>query len=345
MRVVLLALLTSFGVLGPGCHSSPASDADPSADDARPPGDRVTPGVDSLAFSSKITIIVEPGDSGSQLLSAINGAKKSVHMTMYLLTESDIINALIARKKAGCDVSVVLNQNFSGTSTNNQTAYTQLNNGGVAVHWAWNAFTLTHEKCVIIDGSSAWIMTMNATVSSPKDNREYLAVDTDPLDVAEAEAIFSGDFKSTQVVPNGRLLVAPVNADEGLGALIDSAHTSIDIEAEELSDSDIVAKLVAASKRKVAVQIVLSDDSPTSAQSSAVTQLKAAGVKLVSLSKPYIHAKSLVVDGAAAYVGSENFTNASLFHNRELGVVFSTASEVSKVLTATRGDFASGTAL
>ena len=33
-----------------------------------------------------VTIIVEPSDSASQLVSAIQAAKSSVHMTMYLLT-------------------------------------------------------------------------------------------------------------------------------------------------------------------------------------------------------------------------------------------------------------------
>ena len=32
-------------------------------------------------------------------------------------------------------------------------------------------------------------------------------------------------------------------------------------------------------------------------------------------------------------------------HNRELGVIFTTASEVAKVLNTTRADFSSGTAL
>ena len=65
----------------------------------------------------------------------------------------------------------------------------------------------------------------------------------------------------------------------------------------------------------------------------------------MSVSRPYIHAKSIVVDGTAAYVGSENFTTSSLQYNRELGVIVTVLSEVQKVLNATATDFSHGTAL
>ena len=90
---------------------------------------------------------------------------------------------------------------------------------------------------------------------------------------------------------------------------------------------------------------MLANGSPSNAQTKAVADLKAHGVKLVTLAKPYVHAKSLVADGARAYVGSENFTQNSLTNNRELGIIFSSAPEVNKVLTTTHGDFANGTAL
>jgi cardiolipin synthase len=117
------------------------------------------------------------------------------------------------------------------------------------------------------------------------------------------------------------------------------------MEAEELSDYQVVNALVAAKGRGATVHIVLSDQTPTTSGQNAINQLKSAGVSLVKLSNPYIHAKSFVVDGKTAYIGSENFTTGSLVYNRELGVLFSVASEVQKVLTTSKADFAAGTAL
>src|SRR5262249_2376720 len=143
----------------------------------------------ALAYTSAVKIVVEPSDSGKALLSAIQGAKTSVHMTMYLLSNDAVVSALIAQKNAGHEGKVVLNQNFPQGGGSNAQAFDDLRGAGVNVVYAPSVYTYTHEKCVIIDGSTAWIMTMNTTQSSPRDNREYLAADTDPADVAAAEAV------------------------------------------------------------------------------------------------------------------------------------------------------------
>jgi cardiolipin synthase A/B len=298
---------------------------------------------DAPAPTTSVSIIVEPSDSGSALAGAIRNATASVHMTMYLLTANTIIDALIAARSAGREVTVLLNRTFPTGGDSNDGVFAQLQAAGISVRWAPSTFSLTHEKCVIIDGHTAWIMTMNATVSALNGNREYLAVDTDPDDVAEAEAIFQADFAGTAITPSGKLLVAPVNARERLVALIASATTSIEVEAEALSDTAIVGRLANAAENGIAVSVVLADDTPSADETTARTQLKAAGAQLVIVSDPYIHAKSMVVDGTTAYVGSINFTTGSMTYNRELGVIFDAVTEVQKVLGATRSDFAAGT--
>ncbi len=295
------------------------------------------------AAPDSVGVVVEPSDHASALLTAIQGAKKSVHVTMYLLDDSRFTNALIAQKKAGRDVKVMLNQSFPQQtgSGGNGSVYSQLQAAGVSVAWAPSGFTLTHEKCVILDGSEAWIMTMNLEASSPS-NREYLAIDKEPADVAEAEAIFDADFSNHAYTATGNLVVAPDNARTKLVALIQSAKTSVDIEGEELSDYQIVNALLAAQKAGVAVRIVLSDTTPTPAQTTAVQQLTAAKIQVVTLSSPYVHAKTLIVDAARAYIGSANFTTSSLVSNRELGLVTDNPSTVSEVAKTVAADIAAG---
>jgi cardiolipin synthase len=319
--------------------SQPQGDAAPQ-DDAAQASDAGT----TLQTSSNVQIIVEPnGKGGSEVVSAINAATKSVHMTMYMLSNTDVISALVARHKAGVDVKVLLD---SSTTTGNGTVYNQLKSAGIGVAWSSTTFTFTHEKCVVIDGKTAWIMTMNLTQSSPTSNREYLAIDTSPADVAEAESIFAGDFARTPPSSvTGPLVVAPINALPDLLAMINAAKSTIDIEAEELSDYHTADALKAALGRGVKVRVVLSDAPLTTAGQNAVNEIKGAGGKLVTISTPYVHAKTMVVDGATAYVGSENFTQNSLQSNRELGVIFAVASEVQKIETTISSDFAKGTAL
>ena len=312
-----------------------------SKDDAattNPDGATVPSGPDT------IQVLVEPTDNAQALLAAIQGAKSSVHMTMYLMNDKRFIAALIAQHKAGRDVKVLLNQTFPGGAGTNQPTFSELQMAGVAVAWAPSTFALTHEKCVVIDGAQAWIMTMNLQTTSSS-NREFLAVDTQAADVKEADAMFAADFANTPFTPSGDLLVAPVNARDRLVALIKGAKTSVDLEGEELSDTTVVATLVAAKNAGATVRVVLADNAPSASQSSAVIKLKAASIPVVKVASPYIHAKAIVVDGARAYVGSENFTTGSLQYNRELGIITTNASSAGAVSAAIAQDFAAGTAL
>jgi hypothetical protein len=56
----------------------------------------------------------------------------------------------------------------------------------------------------------------------------------------------------------------------------------------------------------------------------------------------YIHAKAIDVDGARSFVGSENFSTASLEYNRELGIITSSASVVGPLTTTLFGDALGG---
>ncbi len=306
--------------------------------------------------SSGVSVIVEPnGNRGAELVDAIQAARTSVHVTMYLLSSSEVINALIAAHGAGVDVKVILNQTFPSSGTNNSSSYSQLQGAGIPVVWASSSFTYTHEKCAIIDGATAWIMTMNATYSAPIDNREYLAVDTTPADVAEAEQIFAADFAQTAISPSGPLVVAPVNAKPDIVAVIDGAQHTLDMEAEEFSDIDVTHAVAQAAQRGVAVRLVMANDSGnTIGSNSSLGTVKSAGARVYSsggtagsstASAPYIHAKVAVADGARCYLGSENFTTGSLKYNRELGVVLTNASEIAKITSTINADVAKGTAL
>lgn len=360
MRRLLFATLTSLAV---ACSSDPQAidnsqlPQDDGGGTTGPDGSMVTgdggpesydsapiPPQPPMATTS-VQIIVEPSDNGAAIEAAISGATKSIHMTMYLLSSTNVVKALIARHKAGVDVKVILNQNFPQAGTDNSYVYGQLQSAGVPVVYASLLFTYTHEKCVIIDGTTAWIMTMNLTQSSPSSNREFLAIDTDPADVAEAETIFQSDYAHTKPAVSGKLLVAPVNAHALMLGLISTAKKSLDVEDESLSDWQVTDALVAAKKAGVAVRVVLSDQTPTAAQSTSIGKFKAAGIPVVSVSNPYIHAKAVVADGTLAYVGSENLTQNSLDSNRELGLVVGAASEVAKVASTVAADFSAGKAL
>src|SRR5437660_6362080 len=135
LRFMRWRCLLLCGLLGCGAHGGKSQNpddptGDPSTDDAgEMPGDDAgdvpLPDAGPVVATSAIQIIVEPnGQSGKEMVNAIYAAKKSVHMTMYLLTDSAVIGALVARKKAGVDVKVVLSPTLPQGS--NQDVFNQL---------------------------------------------------------------------------------------------------------------------------------------------------------------------------------------------------------------------------
>jgi phosphatidylserine/phosphatidylglycerophosphate/cardiolipin synthase-like enzyme len=303
-----------------------------------------------------VSILVYPnGNNASELIAAINGATKSVYMTMYEIDDTKVVDAIISRKSAGLDVQVILDGS-STTKSNNTSAYNSFNSAQIPVVWSSSAFTYTHEKCVMIDHKQAWIMTANAETSVPEANREYLAIDNDAADVAEAEAIFTADHAMQSITPTGALVVANKNARTDLVALINSANKSLDVEDEEFSDNDssgITDAVVSAAKRGVAVRLIVAGGSTDSTQTTALGDVKAAGGTVYvsdvssgngSASDPYIHAKAILVDCAlgtctSGFVGSENMTTGSLEYNRELGLILTDGTQLGLVYKAMTTDF------
>lgn len=300
---------------------------------------------DPLGVSRDLRVIVEPSEHGAALVAAIRGARRSVHMTMYLLSARSIIDALVDAQRRGLEVRVVLNRTLPGGTAANGSSYDTLTQAGVAVRWAPSRFDFTHEKCVIVDGAEAWVMTMNATQAGIDTNREFLVVDREPDDVRDAEAVFAGDFAGAPIDRYaGRMVLAPLNAQARVVALVQTATRTLDIEAEELEDRTTARAIQARIAAGVAVRVVLSDGTPTASATRTLADLVAAGARIVTLHSPYVHAKAIVADGARAYAGSANLTYTSLTQNRELGVFFDTPDAVRAVADTLAADFAAGTA-
>ena len=131
-----------------------------------------------------------------------------------------------------------------------------------------------------------------------------------------------------------------------LVGVISSARHSLLVENEEMDDPYITAPLEAAARRGVSVEVVMT---ASAEWTSALDQLRAAGVKVrtyAANAKRYIHAKAIVADAgtssARVFVGSQNFSIASLVYNRELGIISGNPALTNGVARVISGDFSQG---
>lgn len=289
-----------------------------------------------------VHVFVEPNDGDRVITNAIVGAKKSVLLEMYLLTERRVISALEEAAQRGIDVRVMLEMHPYGSgSVSPRETLDRLQAAGVKAQGTNPAFALTHEKGMVIDGSTSYIMTANFTAtalgsSSYTENREYGIIDTNGQDVQAVSTIFNADWnRSSPQINDPNLVVSPVNSRSAFDALINSARKTLLIEAEEMQDSAIEQAIVNAGRRGVQVLVILPSPSSSSSastgdsNSSGISTISQPGVQVKEDPRLYMHAKMMLVDGQRAFVGSENISTASLENNRELGILVSDQNVVS----------------
>jgi phosphatidylserine/phosphatidylglycerophosphate/cardiolipin synthase-like enzyme len=299
-----------------------------------------------------VQVFVEPAAGEAPVVHAIQGAQRSVWVEVYLLTDHTVIYALEDAAQRGVDVRVLLELNPYGSGTTSPTQTLQeLQTAGVKAEGADSAYHYTHEKAMIIDGATLFIMTANLTKSglggsSYAENREYGVIDTAAADVGEATSIFQADWqRTTPTLSAPNLVVSPVNARARLLAFINNAHSTLLVEDEEMYDAQSEDALIAAARRGVTVDVVLPQPSGSSPGADAdVARLMQGGVQVRYISVVYMHAKMLLADGKLAFVGSENFSANSLDDNRELGIVIADTQAITTLGQTFQRDWTSAQA-
>ncbi len=279
--------------------------------------------------SDNLHVIVEPDAGPTPLVDAIHGAQKSVWMEMYLLTNKSILAALEDDANAGIDVRVLLEAHpYGGGTLSPQETLAKLQAAGVKAQFSNPAFALTHEKGMIIDQSTAYIMTSNMTNAALGSgnytkNREYDIVDSNSTDVQAIMNIFQADWNRTTASFNDPdLVVSPVNSRVDFNTLFASARHTLLVTGEEMNDSGIEQDLISASQRGVNVQVILPSPSGSSdSNSPGIATITRKGVEVREDPRLYMHAKIIIADGHIAFVGSENISTQSLDQNRELGII------------------------
>jgi cardiolipin synthase A/B len=270
----------------------------------------------SVLTTGPYQLFEQPDAHLSPVLHLIRNARKSLRLEVYLLTESSIVDELKSARSRGVDVRVLLEQHPYGAGRYAQLGYSKLQAAGVPVRWAnEGAFTYTHEKSMEIDGTTAGIFTFNFSSSGFLHNREFGLIEQSSADAKAIGTIFDADWnRRAPHIEAPDLVVSPYNSRRVFTALIDSAHRTLDLYAEEVADSSIESHLANAVKRGVRVRLIVPSASP------GVDALRSVGVKVKLQPTPYVHAKIIATDGHRFYLGSENISATSLDKNREMGI-------------------------
>jgi phosphatidylserine/phosphatidylglycerophosphate/cardiolipin synthase-like enzyme len=272
--------------------------------------------------------------------------RHTLDLTVYELSDPTAESLLAADVARGVRVRVLLDGGFQ--RSRNTPAYDFLRGRGVEVYWSSRRYTVTHEKTFVVDGSTAVVMSLNLTSQYYATSRDVAVVDQDPRDAAAVEAVFAADIRGS---PTGTpaaddLVWSPGQSAADLVALVRGARRSIEVESEELSSEAVVSALIEAARHGVRVNVAMTYQDDWAAN---LHRLAAAGARVSVMhgeSPLYIHAKLLIVDAGTqhgrAFVGSENLSDTSLLHDRELGIVLVGSTLVSRLAALVDSDVTDG---
>ncbi|MGH8889781.1 MAG: phospholipase D-like domain-containing protein [Acidothermaceae bacterium] len=290
-----------------------------------------------------LSLLTEPDQGIEPIYALLRSARHSIDLTMYELVDPQIVELLESAANHGIVVRVILDTNREKTA--NQPAHDALAAHGAHVVWADARYAATHEKAIVVDKSLAAVMSLNLTSRYYDDTRDFAVLDRQQADVFAIEQVFDADFRHAKVpAPLGRDLVWSPGAEPTIVELIRETSSSLLVENEEMALSAVTSALIDAERRGVHVTVVMTRQD---SWASDFDKLSRAGVVVRTYSPTaslYIHAKAIVADPGTprqrAFVGSQNFSAASLQHNRELGLLAADPSLVASLASTIRSDAA-----
>jgi phosphatidylserine/phosphatidylglycerophosphate/cardiolipin synthase-like enzyme len=300
------------------------------------------------------SLLVLPDDGGEDVVATFAAARGSIDLEAYWLSDARIVGALLAATARGVRVRAVLEPSPHGAPDANQAAFAALAAAGADVRWAKRGKGFDHAKSWRVDGDALIVATANLTVSGLERNRELVvrlrdggaermwgavfAADLAGVEDASLAPLLATDSRGTEASETSRLLVAPFGTRAALTSLARTARRRLLVETELFDDPALATELATVARAGARVDVLISADDAIPAVQAAI--LRAAGVNLLTLRTPYLHAKAMLADETSYAVGSPNMTTSSWDVNREIAWVGSRADVAARLAAVLEADVA-----
>jgi phosphatidylserine/phosphatidylglycerophosphate/cardiolipin synthase-like enzyme len=273
------------------------------------------------------SLIVLPDDSAKPIVAAIDGALRTLRVKMFVFSDPGLLEAVIAAKRRGVKVRVMLNPARRSGEHDNDATRTALERVDIEVKDGNPAFYMTHEKSMVIDEKTAFVKSLNWATRNLTETRDYAVVTTRSHDVAEIIECFEADWHRHTFDPHhaSHLVWCPGPGRDRICQFIDSARHRLFVQNERFQDMVIIERLIRARRRGVKVDVMARP--PHTLKPDKLVEgvgglriMDDVGIKIHKLKHLKLHGKMLLADGAAAIVGSINFAAGSLDGRRELSI-------------------------
>jgi cardiolipin synthase len=273
------------------------------------------------------SLIVLPDDSGKPILDAIDNARKSLRVKMFIFSDPSLLQAVIAAKHRGLKVRIMLNPARRDGESENKESRKTLEASGVDVKDSNPEYDVTHEKSMVVDDTTAFVKSLNWETKNLTETRDYAIVTSHAHQVAEIIECFEADWtrKPFKGGEHSHLIWCCGNGRERLAQFIDDAKDSLFLQNERYQDAVIIERLVGAARRGVKIHIMARPPHKLKKEKlvesvGGMRTMEDVGIKIHKLKHLKLHAKMLLADHARAIVGSINLAPGSFDTRRELAI-------------------------
>jgi phosphatidylserine/phosphatidylglycerophosphate/cardiolipin synthase-like enzyme len=259
---------------------------------------------------------------------AINRAKSRVEIAIFRFDRAEIEKALASAAARGVFVHALIAYTNRGGERNLRKLEMRLLDNGITVARTADDLARYHDKFLIIDRRELFLLSFNFTHLDVEYSRCFGVVTRNPKLVAEAVKLFEADTKRQPYEPGvPSFIVSPVNARKQLTAFLKGAKKELLIYDPEISDPAMLRVLDERARAGVDIKVIgrLRGNLAIPARKLSIMRL---------------HARTIIRDGAHAFIGSQSLRELELNARRELGLVFRDKKIAAKLAKMFQSDWA-----
>jgi cardiolipin synthase A/B len=273
-------------------------------------------------------LITQPDDGVAPLLTGIQRARKCVDVVIFRFDRMELEKAMEAAVKRGVVVRTLIAHTNRSGEKNLRKLELRLLAAGVTVARTADHLVRYHDKFMVVDRATAYILGFNFTRLDIDRSRSFGIISKNRKLVQEALRLFEADStRQPYTACNDMFIVSPVNARERLTAFIRKARKQLLIYDPKIGDRSIITLLQQRAKAGVDVRIL------------GRVGKRGAGLNVQKFPGKRLHVRAIVRDGFRAFVGSQSLRRLELDSRREVGVIVRDPKIVKRIAAVFEDDW------